>query len=294
MTTAHDYTGCQTPLVVRKIPFAFLDDSKPHWNPGRIEWGHMVSGASITLPYLEPFLIKTVLETVPHLKNRALKEDARGFVAQEGQHFVNHARYNDMLKKNGYGDLAVVEEEITQDYERLRGKSLRWRLAYTAGFETMTMGITDWLIKDRKALFEGADPVVASMVLWHMVEETEHKSVAFDLYQDVFGSYGARVFGLFYSVYHVAKFTRRGYMRMLKRDGTWGSLSCRLRVWGMVARFGTNIAPSLIQAMWPSYHPNRVTDPSWVVRWSEAYRDLPEDRIPLLDTNDPEIPAQFV
>ena len=33
---------------------------------------------------------------------------------------------------------------------------------------------------------------------------------------------------------------------------------------------------------------------SWVGRWSEAYQGLPEDRIPLLDTNDPEIPAQFV
>jgi predicted metal-dependent hydrolase len=291
--TARDYTGSQAPLVVRKIPFSFLEKAKPHWNSQSPEWCHMVSGASLTMPYLEPFLIKTVLETVPHLKNKDLKEDARGFVGQEGQHFVNHQRYNDMLKENGYTDLAVVEEEMTQDYERLQGKSLKWRLAYTAGFETMTMGITEWLIKDRKALFEGADPMVVSLVLWHMVEETEHKSVAFDLYEDVFGSYDARVFGLFYAAYHVAKFSRRGYVRMMKRDGTWTKLSCRLRLWGMVARFGFNVAPSLLRALWPSYHPNRVTDPAWVGRWSEAYRDLPEDRIPLLDTSDPEIPAQF-
>lgn len=37
----------------------------------------------------------------------------------------------------------------------------------------VTMGVTEWLINERETLFGGADPVVASLVLWHMVEETE-------------------------------------------------------------------------------------------------------------------------
>ncbi len=52
----------------------------------------------------------------------------------------------------------------------------------------VTMGVTEWLINERETLFGGADPVVASLVLWHMVEETEHKSVAFDVFQAVSGS----------------------------------------------------------------------------------------------------------
>jgi len=43
----------------------------------------------------------------------------------------------------------------------------------------------------------------------------------------------------------------------------------------------------------PAYNPSKVRDPKWVAEWTGAYHDLPADRVPLLDTQDPEIPAQF-
>lgn len=253
----------------------------------------MVNGASLTMPYLEPFLIKTVREAMMQLTDEGLKADARGFIGQEGQHYMNHQRYNDTLKRKGYTDLSDVEAEMTEDYKRLQGKSLRWRLAYTAGFETMTMGITEWLISARKDLFVDADPVVTSLVLWHMVEETEHKTVAFELYQELFGNYFARLVGLVYATYHISKFSRRAYKRMMKRDGTWGSLRCRVRLWAMVAKFGWNIAPALLRSLFPGHHPDHVTDPDWVTEWADAYAGLSGDDMPLLDTRDPEVPARF-
>lgn len=281
------------PMAIRKIPFAYVDSIEPVWNPKKPEWSHMVNGASLTMPYLEPFLIKTMLEAVKQVDDDGLKADVRGFIGQEGQHYMNHQRYNDTLKRKGYEDLSEVEAELTEDYKRLQGKSLRWRLAYTAGFETMTMGITEWLIGARKDLFMDSDPVVASLILWHMVEETEHKTVAFELYQELFGDYFARIGGLFYATYHVSKFSRRTYMRMMQRDGTWGSLKCRLRLWAMVAQFGWNIAPALLRSLLPGHHPNDVTDPAWVTEWADAYSGLSGDDMPLLDTRDPEVPARF-
>jgi predicted metal-dependent hydrolase len=281
------------PMVIRKIPFAYVDSIEPIWNPKKPEWSHMVNGASLTMPYLEPFLIKTVREAMMQLTDEGLKADARGFIGQEGQHYMNHQRYNDTLKRKGYTDLSDVEAEMTEDYKRLQGKSLRWRLAYTAGFETMTMGITEWLISARKDLFVDADPVVTSLILWHMVEETEHKTVAFELYQELFGNYFARLVGLVYATYHISKFSRRAYKRMMKRDGTWGSLRCRFRLWAMVAKFGWNIAPALLRSLFPGHHPDHVTDPAWVTEWADAYAGLSGDDMPLLDTRDPEVPARF-
>lgn len=280
-------------MVIRKIPFAYVDSIEPIWNPKKPEWSHMVNVASLTMPYLEPFLIKTVREAMMQLTDEGLKADARGFIGQEGQHYMNHQRYNDTLKRKGYTDLSDVEAEMTEDYKRLQGKSLRWRLAYTAGFETMTMGITEWLISARKDLFVDADPVVTSLVLWHMVEETEHKTVAFELYQELFGNYFARLVGLVYATYHISKFSRRAYKRMMKRDGTWGSLRCRFRLWAMVAKFGWNIAPALLRSLFPGHHPDHVTDPDWVTEWADAYAGLSGDDMPLLDTRDPEVPARF-
>jgi predicted metal-dependent hydrolase len=279
-------------ILVRQIPFAFDEAIDPVWHPARPEWSHMVNGASLAMPYLEPFLIKTVTEALKAVRDPQLKADVQAFIGQEGVHFRNHRRYNDILKRR-YPELAEVEGEMEADYRRFQRKSLKWRLAYTAGFETMTMGLTEWLIHQRGLLFAGADPSVSSLVLWHMVEETEHKNVAYDLYQHLYGHYPAKAWGLLVAAGHVAWASRKGYVRMLKRDGRWHSWRSRLALYAMVARFLRHTSPAMLRSLLPGYHPARVIDPDWVSRWTSAYADLPEGRIPLLDTSDPEIPARF-
>lgn len=283
------------PLEVRKIPFAFDEAIDAVWNKQKPEWSHMVNGASLTMPYLEPFMIRTMREAVKQVASKKLKSDIQGFIAQEGQHYQNHRKYNEVLKASGYEDLAQVENEMTRDYERFQKKSLKWRLAYTAGFETMTIGITEWMVEKRQLLFRGADPTVSSLVLWHMVEETEHKNVALDLFYELYGgSYFTRVYGLLIGSGHVIKLTRRAYIRMLKRDGLWSSWKSRKRLYSMVCQSFWNIGPAILRAVVPGYHPSKVRDPDWVEKWAYAYSGLPAGVVPLLDTSDPEIPPQFL
>ena len=279
-------------ILVRRIPFAFDEGIKPVWHPDRPEWSHMVNGASLAMPYLEPFLIKTVTEALKQVKDPALKADVHAFIGQEGVHFQSHRRYNEILKRS-YPELAGVEADMEADYRRFQKRSLRWRLAYTAGFETMTMGITEWLIRSRRQLFAGSDSAIASLVLWHMVEETEHKNVAWDLYDHLYGDWSGRAWGLLCGTIHVALCSRKAYVRMLRRDGRWHDLRSRIRLWTMVARFLLHTSPAMLRSLLPGYHPSKVRDPAWVAHWATAYAGLPEGRIPLLDTADPEIPARF-
>jgi hypothetical protein len=60
-----------------------------------------------------------------------------------------------------------------------------------------------------------------------------------------------------------------------------------------VTRFVVKTSPAMLRSLVPGYHPSKVNDPDWVSRWTDAYANLPQDRIPLLDTGDPDIPAQF-
>ena len=277
-------------IEIRTIPFQFGDDIPPVWNPALPEWSHMVNGASLAMPYLEPFLIKNLREALPQIGDADLCEDIRAFVGQEAQHYTNHRRYNEMLKRH-YPELAIVEESMTRSYKQLSTRSLVWRLAYTAGFETMTMGLTEWLINERESLFHGADPLVSSLVLWHMVEETEHKSVAFDVFQAVSGSYLLRALGLIYGSMHVGILSRRGYVAMLKRDGRWTQLRSRLRLWRMVGRFFTKVAPAMLRALLPNHHPDTTRDPPWVREWCDAYSNLASGQLPVLNTGKPIAPT---
>lgn len=281
----------------RRIPFSFPEDIDAVWIPGKPELAAMMNGASLTMPYLEPFLIRTVREAAGQLCSEALRADAQAFNAQEGQHFRAHRRFNDLLKAKRYPELAEVEAAMSASYARLDRRSLRTRMAYTAGFESMTMGVTEWLIGSRRRLFGGADPRVVSFVLWHMVEETEHKCVAYDVYQALFGGslrgYLARMIGVFHGSFDVMRFSMRGYRAILRKDGRWSRLRSRLRLAGHLCDFVINVGPYLLRAALPGHNPRSEKDSPWVLDWLAAYPQAEAGYLPMVDTGHPDMPVPF-
>lgn len=276
--------------VVRRIPFEFADDIDPVWNTRHHEWSHMLNGVSLTMPFLEPFLIATLREAAGEISDPRLLEEIAAFAAQEGQHFRAHRRYNEMLKTAGYHELAAVEAAMKESYRRIGDRSLAFRLGYSAGFESMTLGITRWLVDDRVKLFAGADTRVVSFALWHMVEEVEHKRVAFDAYQAAVGNYPHRVLGVLTGSLHVFWWARKGCIAMLKHDGRWRNLRSRIRLWRRTAEFFGAIVPGVLGACLPNHDPRDVEDPAWVLEWIERFD--PASPV-FLDTSHPDIPVPF-
>lgn len=279
-------------LIVRKIPFEFPEDLNPIWHPHH-EWSQMVNGASVTMPYLEPFLVATLREAIAQIDDPRIKEEAEGFCSQETTHFKTHRRYNELLKANGYPALSDVEAKMRESFINLRKKSLSYRLAYACGFETMTLGLTKWLVSRRQKLFGGSDTRVASFILWHFVEEAEHKRVAFDVYQHIDGSYWTRLGGIFTGSLHVFWWSRKAAVAMLKTDGRWSSLGSRIRLWRRTGEFFFAILPSLLRSASPWHNPEDEKDPTWVRDWINGYALQTNDAIPLIDTSDPDMPVPF-
>ena len=121
-------------LVVRRIPFEFPEDLEPHWNPSKPEWSHMVNGASLVMPYLEPYLIQGIRRGLKQIDDPVLLDVAKDYCAQEGQHYRQHKRFNELLASKGYPELRGHEEEMERTYARfLERRSLRFHLAYAAG-----------------------------------------------------------------------------------------------------------------------------------------------------------------
>jgi predicted metal-dependent hydrolase len=122
--------------------------------------------------------------------------------------------------ENGYAELASVETAMLEEFSNFeKTRSLKSNLAYACGFESMALAMGHWLIKDKEYLFAGSGARVASLILWHFVEEIEHKNVAFDAYQAVYGNYFYRVYATLFTTFHVIKHSRRAYQLMLKKEG---------------------------------------------------------------------------
>ena len=56
-------------------------------------------GLSLTMPYLEPYLIRTMKVALKQISDPQLAEDARHFSMQEGHHYRNHQTFNDVVRK---------------------------------------------------------------------------------------------------------------------------------------------------------------------------------------------------
>ena len=281
-------------ITVRPFNFEFPDDLDPHWIPGQKVRGHFFNGMSLTMPYLEPFLVKTMREASGLIDELQLKEDIKGFNGQEANHYKCHRRLNTLLRQNGYPEFAEVESRLDRSYKKLQAEDLEKRLAYSAGFECMTNGFTTWLINKRKQLFGGADPHVTSFWLMHMVEETEHKTVAFDAYMAYSGRYLPRAIGVFHGSLDVLYFGVNGMFQALRKDGELGKPQCWMELARELGGLLWNVGPFLLRALSPRHNPRGEDDPKWMLDWTVGHAGLADGAaLPLIDTNHPDMPVPF-
>jgi predicted metal-dependent hydrolase len=173
-------------------------------DPERSYW---LVGVSLTLPYVEPYLIRTMQEAKKRLTDPAQIDAVERFCAQEGQHFKQHVRLNDIIRSQGFDGLAAIEKTLDEDYRRFsETKSLRFNLAYAEGFEAATTAVALGYLENGT---ERMHPAAAAVGTWHLIEELEHRTVAFDVYHTLYGDYWYRcVIGL-YAKWHLLRFIVR-------------------------------------------------------------------------------------
>lgn len=258
-------------ILVRRVQFEFPEDFKPHWNPAKPELSQLANGASILLPYMEPFIINAIREASKHMTDPALLEEARAWMGQESQHFRQHRRFNETLIAKGYPELREREQQIEREYEELRKRPLKYQVAYTAGFETMALAIAHMLIEQREYFFGEADPHVSSLWLWHLIEEIEHKNLAFDVYQHLYGGGWYRAYGLFAALIHMNGLIRSSYIVLLKADGLWGKWKTRWAIKKLACRLFVSFLPRALRYALPGHHPSHVADPAWMREWVALY-----------------------
>ena len=181
-------------MTVRRMNFAFTPDMERVFVKDDPDTSYTFLGTWMMLPYLEPYLIRTMRQALPHIREPQLKEDLKRFCAQEGEHFKQHAIVNDMIRDlvPGFAALKPIEMELDAEFKRFsKDKPLKFNLAYAEGFESMTSALSRAQLET--GMFDRTDSPLADLAKWHIMEEIEHRTVAFDIYEHVVGSYPYRL-----------------------------------------------------------------------------------------------------
>ena len=286
--------GADRRITPRNFSFNFPDDLSPKWVPDNIYRAHFFNGVSLTMPYLEPYLCRTNNEARSFIDDVSLQQDIKDFNSQEFRHHECHKRLNFLLRKNGYPELEGVERKIEESYKRLSKRSLRTKLAYSAGFETMTQGFTKWMCGKRVKMFKDSCPYITSFWLMHMIEEAEHKTVAFDVYMAYSGSYVHRALGVFHGSFHVLGYGVLGMLTALKKDKLLWTIKGVIGVACMLGSVIWNVGPALLNALLPGHNPRDSADTEWYHDWVNAYPQEDPVEQPLIDTSHPSMPIPFI
>ena len=99
-------------IEVRKVPFEFPPDFRPQWHPADPALSQLINGTSILLPYMEPFIIDAIRQASQLITDPDLRQEAKAWIGQESQHFMQHRRFNEVLIAQGYPQLREREKEI--------------------------------------------------------------------------------------------------------------------------------------------------------------------------------------
>ncbi len=189
-------------ITVRKVKFEFPDELDDVLPGDDLVWETYLVAFSLTMPYLEPYLIRTLRAAADDITDPELAADVSEFIGQEAQHFQNHRRINEIIKgqlgPTVAADLQAVEDRLDGDYRRFSAaKSRRFNLMYAEGFEAMTCALAMSIFDQVAAgsgVGRGSGPW-GQLWAWHTAEEIEHRTVAFDVYEHLEGSWAHRVAG---------------------------------------------------------------------------------------------------
>ncbi|MFN8018866.1 MAG: metal-dependent hydrolase [Acidimicrobiales bacterium] len=185
------------PIVVRQVRHEWDGRDLPrHFVGGDLLLSHLAAVFSSVFPEGEAFFVRSVRHYRSTIVDPELAERVTGFIGQEMVHAREHRRLDEHLARLGYPvrhldrrahwGLRIVEAALPPSV----------LLAATAALEHVTATLADAILgsDEVRALF--LDDEVRDLVVWHAVEEAEHRSVAFDVYQEVCGKEWLRTWTL--------------------------------------------------------------------------------------------------
>lgn len=182
-------------VPTRRISFEeSLRDLPKHFaENGDLIGSHVVAGLSAVFPDGEDFFVRSVRNFRGDITDPALKRQVAGFIGQEAVHGREHRALNDRLDELGYPTKRVERFTKWGLEKREQIMSQKANLAATAALEHFTATLAELILTNEEARNQIGHEEVRNMFLWHALEESEHKSVAFDVYKAVGGTERMRV-----------------------------------------------------------------------------------------------------
>ena len=253
-------------IPVRKMEFDIptAEDFDPKWQADNIVQSYLSTGVSLYVAYLEPFLVKATRRVLSQIKDDELRENVDRFCRQEAQHYTQHEKFNAAILGKGYPGLEERFDQLRLDFDFfLNEKGDKWCVGFVEGFEALTTQLALRSLHELGKRHEKTDPRFSALMEWHMAEEVEHRTVAFDIYEDLYGDYPFRMKMCWIAQSHILNFITDCMKIMSPADVARYDASYKVPAVAYPMIWLT-MSPAILKTMTPWYTPHNYKVPDTI------------------------------
>ncbi|MEZ5569478.1 MAG: metal-dependent hydrolase [Halioglobus sp.] len=278
-TTAADVSGkpVDRPITPRRMAFDMTLLQEKYFFGGNAILSTLMYALSASFPDGERFFIDSVRHYQKQIKDPALIDQIRGFIGQEAHHSRTHEEFNAQAKS-----LGVAMDAVDRHFKRRLGMARRrfgpeQQLAITAALEHITATLAQWTLENPQVVSGDQRSPLREMLIWHAMEEIEHKAVAFDVYRAAVNDEALRIrtakiiFRTFWIQMAIGQATLLWHDRKLPSlreireawDFMWGEQG--MRTWA---------TPEFEKYLQPGFHPNDIDQSHLLAEWGGNYPEV--------------------
>ncbi len=251
-------------LIARSVRFDYLESMRKnrYWHDNDPVKTHFFNALQAMFPEGERFFMDSARDVRDELGKgnipSELLEQIQLFIRQEAMHGREHDNWSGALMAMGYPAMETFDAKLKRDNAWSR-KNLTplTRLAMTAASEHFTASLAHLFIYHRPDLVEQAQSPFRELLIYHALEEVEHKAVCYDLYQQAGGGYWKRASAMVFVTVDLLVRLRNRMQYLLEQDGLWDARhrrAMRELIWGKGGIMRA-LAPFLLQYFRPGFHP---------------------------------------
>ena len=227
-------------------------------------------GLSLLFPDGERFFIRAVKRYADQINDPQLKQDVKGFIAQEAQHGRQHELLNEKIFGSRYEVNSFLKnwnafafgflEKFAADYLPYGGGKLEVAVTAAAEHFTAVWG-TSALKSESFAKFDSQS--IKNLIYWHAIEEIEHKHVAFDVMRHVDANYFLRTGAMVVTAALIGSLSLWGFAHIFRQEKNVDYLQV-IRSFGYEA-FNKDgmlrqFAIAFVTYFKPNFHPSDTDD----------------------------------
>ena len=230
---------------------------------------HLLTALSSTFPIGEQFFVHSVRNVRDKVKDENLQAQIAAFIGQEAMHSKAHAEFNAAWRSEDY-NLDRFQAWLARKDDYVKNLHPKIQLAITCAFEHFTALLGGYILRHPEVLAT-LDEDAAKLWVWHAIEEIEHRAVAFDVYQAVYGDEKIRRMIMRSVTTGFASLTLYSATRLFLQDKKKSLPKVGGNIFGfyLLGKVFLQLAPEYLAYFKTDFHPSEIDYTKLICYWKQ-------------------------